>query len=102
MRWEFIANRKSQLKPKNREGQIVNHWVPHQPLKTVESLDLHGVLDAVLLCLDIWGAKKGSTLKLVTLHTVNDLINAHFQINASYPHKKRAPYAVKIVLEAPL
>ena len=30
----------------------------------------------------------------------NDLINAHFQINASHPCNKRPLYAVKIALDA--
>ena len=30
----------------------------------------------------------------------NDLINAHFQVNASHPCNKRPLYAVKIALDA--
>ena len=33
--------------------------------------------------------------------TVNDLINAHSQINASYQIKAPPPYTVKLVLNAP-
>ena len=46
--------------------------------------------------------KENLAVKLVLeINTVNDVINAHFQINASYRISKRPLHAVKIVLDAP-
>ena len=46
--------------------------------------------------------KEYLAVKLVLeINTVNYLINAHFQINASYRISRRPLYAVKIVLDAP-